>query len=69
MGAERQNESLHLYILDNGEDFAGDGTLNSGVGLTNVQLRLDHLYGKNREFRIGKTPARETLVKMTIPLR
>lgn len=68
IGAARRNGKLYLHILDNGEEFTKNaGTLNDGVGLTNVQSRLRRLYGQNHGFKIGQTPDGETLVQLEIP--
>lgn len=66
--SERRNGTLYLCVLDNGSDFIADKSVAAeGVGLTNVKARLHHLYGQNHEFKIGKSPAGETMVRLAIP--
>lgn len=62
----RQNGFIELAVSDNGAGFnesANDG----GIGLKNIQERLERLYGENQRFEISPKPEGGLQVKIKIP--
>jgi sensor histidine kinase YesM len=59
---------LVILVFDNGDDFneALDPLLKGGIGLGNIQSRLQELYGQNYTLNIEKKPD-GTLVTLKIP--
>jgi sensor histidine kinase YesM len=39
----------------------------AGIGMKNVQERLDVLYGKDAQFKVVSSPGRGTLISIEIP--
>jgi two-component system, LytTR family, sensor kinase len=68
--AKKKSNYLTLQILDNGQ---GEGQQahsenNLGLGLTNMQKRLDSLYGADYNFRLENEQDKGTRVLIEIPL-
>ena len=71
--AWRDGDHLRLSVRDNGPGLPAGWTMerNTGIGLTNTQARLGHLYGDGEQ-RLSVGPARPdggVLVEITIPCR
>jgi two-component sensor histidine kinase len=65
--AHRVGDRLHLRVEDDGVGLRADSR--TGIGLGNVQQRLQTLYAQAAEFFIGARPGgRGTLVDIVIPL-
>lgn len=52
ISAVRKNEKLILSVRDNGSDLRYGKPEPVGVGLSNIQARLENLYDGNRHFMI-----------------
>lgn len=68
----RKNGLLCLHVLDNGLGLVQkEEASEKGIGLTNVQMRLRHLYGDAHEFSLTEpaTGAGGVSVNITIPFR
>ena len=75
---KRKDDQLHLSIIDNGIGIApnkldkvilpGYGSGN-GVGLSNVHLRLQNLYGENKGLKIVSSVGEGTVIHMQIPIQ
>lgn len=75
--AKLEDEELHLSVIDDGVGIPqeklesvlqpgyGSGT---GVGLSNVHLRLKNLYGENKGLTIASSVGKGTAIHMKIPL-
>lgn len=48
IAARREGARLQLQVIDNGPGFSGNGATKKGVGLQNVQSRLEELYGEKQ---------------------
>ncbi len=67
--AHREGERLHLRIEDDGVGLRPGFADHAGIGLRNVQDRLQTLYAQAAEFLIGARPGgRGTTVTIVIPL-
>lgn len=64
--AERQNGHLLLQVSDDGHGFVLQNNGN-GIGLSNVQARLENLYGNEHRFSINNSAG--VSVNMEIPFR
>lgn len=67
--ASRTNGVINLLVRDNGPGLRGSDpeTIAKGVGLTNTQARLHHLYGKSHRFDLQESPEGGLMVKVQIP--
>ncbi|UZD22788.1 histidine kinase [Algoriphagus halophytocola] len=53
---ETEENQIHFFLKNNYEEGASSTSLNSsGIGLQNIQKRLDLLYPKSHEFTFGKS--------------
>lgn len=71
IGAVRSNGDLQLSVSDDGlgvpsENFS---ELSLGVGLSNTQLRLKHLYGDKHKFEMLAEKPTGLRINLTIPFR
>lgn len=69
--AGRKNGSLRLVISDDGEGLNGGQLfrLDSGVGLSNTEARLQTLYGGRHQFMLSASVPRGASAEIEIPLR
>jgi two-component system LytT family sensor kinase len=69
--ARRNGSTLELRVRDNGLGLADDWRRrrDSGVGLTNVSSRLEHLYGKGEHMRVTSVSSGGVEVQLELPLR
>ena len=67
--ARRAGPKLIVRVIDNGRGFAGDaeGAQKQGVGLTNIERRLDQLYPSNHRFEWGAPIETGSVVSIEIP--
>lgn len=69
---EPDGERLRVIVEDNGVGLTGDEGLRNkgtGIGLANLRLRLESLYGSGHRFEYGPGKTRGTVVRVEIPLR
>ena len=71
IAAVRSNGSLQLSVSDDGLGVASAdiADLDLGVGLSNTQLRLKHLYGDKHKFEMLQKDPTGLKINMTIPFR
>jgi sensor histidine kinase YesM len=71
INAVRSNGSLELSVSDDGLGVASEdiADLTLGVGLSNTQLRLKHLYGDKHKFEMLAAKPSGLRINMTIPFR
>ena len=70
--AVRQGDALHLSVRDNGPGLPPGWTMdrNLGIGLTNTQARLRHLYGdEEQRLRVGPAAGGGVRVEVRLPCR
>lgn len=69
--ARRADDRLHLRVADDGPGPPDDDALaqSSGVGLANVQSRLDALYGDDHRFRLDRADGGGCVVSIALPFR
>ena len=67
--ARRVDDRLHLRVADDGPGPPDDDVLakSSGVGLANVQNRLDALYGDDHRFRLDRADGGGCVVSIALP--
>ncbi|HEY7394519.1 MAG TPA: histidine kinase [Gemmatimonadaceae bacterium] len=59
---------LRLAVIDTGSGHAADGArARTGVGLSNIQVRLRHYFGPRATLTVGETPGGGTTVEMCLP--
>ncbi|MGI8544232.1 MAG: sensor histidine kinase [Aridibacter sp.] len=65
----RENEKLVLQVSDNGQGFISQSgkTSNGGIGLSNVQARLENLYNGTHKFSIEESADKGVTVRIEIP--
>ncbi len=71
IGAKQEGRHLHLVVRDDGRglpESARDGSGRRGLGLGNVQARLQGLYGEGHSFSIGRAEPRGCRVDIRLPL-
>ncbi len=71
VGVRRHGDLLLIVVADNGIGVSGHEveTLQRGVGLSNTQARLAHLYGDAQRMRFRPTPGGGLTVEITIPFK
>jgi sensor histidine kinase YesM len=71
ISAARNNGSLKLSVSDDGLGVPAGALpdLALGVGLSNTQLRLKHLYGDKHKFEMHSVKPSGLTVDLTIPFR
>jgi len=69
LSAQKEGDSLLVEISDNGPGHANDSQegLGKGVGLSNVEERLERLYGAAHSFKAGNGPSGGFVVRVEIP--
>jgi signal transduction histidine kinase len=70
--AVRDGDTLRLSVSDNGPGLPEDWRMERhlGIGLTNTQARLRHLYGEQQDrLRVGPAPGGGALVEIALPFR
>jgi len=62
---------LHLEVRDDGPglELANHAKVRKGVGLTNIQLRLEQLYPDQHQFSVQNRPEGGVVVKISVPFR
>lgn len=67
--ARRAEGSLEIRILDNGPGLPADWQMENtvGIGLSNTQARLKHLYGSAQRFEIGNRTEGGVEILISIP--
>lgn len=70
LSAQKEGTQLVLEVTDNGpgHDGGSQGDSGTGVGLSNVEARLERIYGTAHEFEAGNGPAGGFVVRLSIPL-
>jgi two-component system, LytTR family, sensor kinase len=63
--AKRLERSLRLTVADNGVGFTNVGV--RGMGLDNIEKRLQKLFGPRSQFTVSSTVGRGTLVTIDLP--
>lgn len=69
--AKQENKHLHLIVRDNGRglpDADLNGSGRRGVGLANIQARLQGLYGQDQRFSVGNAEPEGCRVDIHLPL-
>jgi sensor histidine kinase YesM len=70
VSAQREGDRLRLRVEDDGAGLRPDFGARFGVGLRNVQERLQALYAETAEFLIGgRAGGRGTSVSIAVPLQ
>lgn len=67
ISAQISDERLQLAVQDDGPGLP-DGNPPRGIGLTNTQERLSHLYGEGQRFELRDAPGGGVRAAVTIPL-
>jgi len=69
--ARRVDDRLHLRVADDGPGPPGADELaqSNGVGLANVQQRLEALYGNDHRFRLDRADGGGCVVSIALPFR
>ena len=67
--AQQLNGLLRLEVEDNGPGITNEATAVRGVGLSNVQARLNQIYGADFRFELHNAPDRGLIVVMEIPFQ
>jgi signal transduction histidine kinase len=62
-----KGETLQVLVADDGPGFRTPN-LSPGIGLTNLQTRLEHIYGANAHLSITQGERRGVQVLVTLPL-
>ncbi len=68
----RDGSHLKMEVWDNGVGVAAGPRYRGsegGIGLANIQTRLQRLYGSDHSFRIGNHPEGGALVELSVPFR
>ncbi|MHC1765956.1 MAG: sensor histidine kinase [Verrucomicrobiia bacterium] len=68
--AKREDKHLRLTIRDNGRGLPGadgDSSVRRGIGLANVQARLQGLYGQDQRFSFGRAEPQGCRVDIQLP--
>ena len=70
ISADRSNGRLTIKIEDNGPGLTlnDDGTIDHGIGLTNVHERLVTLYGESGRLSLDNRPEGGLCVTVTLPV-
>ncbi|HSS21699.1 MAG TPA: histidine kinase [Pyrinomonadaceae bacterium] len=71
VSAARANGSLHLCVIDNGPGLPSGWRLSesAGIGLSNTQQRLAHLYPATHQFNLRETPDGGVTAEIVLPYR
>ena len=71
VSANRQGEELHLEVSDDGPGLPSDWPKASGegLGLKNIQARLEQLYGSRNHFYLRNVNGRGTVATIKLPFR
>lgn len=67
--AARKEQRLQLQVCDNGNGYSPRPSSRKGVGLANIQARLEQLYGANSHFEMTNAEQGGLIVTVTIPWR
>ena len=68
--AKQEDKHLHLIVRDNGRGLPGADLNNSarrGIGLANIQARLQGLYGQDQSFSFGRAEPQGCRVDIHLP--
>jgi two-component system LytT family sensor kinase len=67
--ADRQNGTLRLRVQDSssGSSIVSPGRSGTGIGLSNTQARLRHLYGDRQHFELAATPEGGAVARIELP--
>jgi two-component system, LytTR family, sensor kinase len=71
VSVRRANGDLHLTVTDNGTGIPDGGlaAVRQGVGLSNTQARLAHLYGDRQLFELRNAEGGGTIASVRIPFQ
>lgn len=69
--AESSGDTLTLRVRDDGPGLNGKASGNgaAGIGLKNIQARLEHLYGQAQGLTLSEAPGGGALATITLPFR
>jgi two-component sensor histidine kinase len=69
--ARRENEKLHVEIMDDGPGLPADpsGGKREGVGLSNARARLQQMYGDAHKFTLSNRAGGGVIVTLCVPFR
>jgi len=68
--AKQEDQHLHLIVRDDGKGMPGPDANNSarrGIGLANIQARLQGLYGQDQSFSFGRAGSQGCRVDIHLP--
>lgn len=65
----REGAQLRLSVEDNGAGFSAEPKSNTGLGLSNLRVRLKMLYGDAQTLELSKQPTGGVMVRIVIPAR
>jgi signal transduction histidine kinase len=68
--AKQENKHLHLIVRDNGRGLLGadlNGSGRRGIGLANIQARLQGLYGQDQSFFFRRAEPQGCRVDISLP--
>ena len=68
VGSGDADGNLRLVVIDTGSGHAADGAwLGTGVGLSNIEVRLRHYFGARAALTVSETPGGGTTVEACLP--
>jgi LytS/YehU family sensor histidine kinase len=68
IAASRENDNLTLSVYNDGPELSPDWkTISPGVGLSNLQNRLESLYGKRFQFELASAASGGVEARVSIP--
>jgi LytS/YehU family sensor histidine kinase len=69
--AKQEDRHLHVIVRDNGRGLPGadlNDSARGGIGLANIQARLQGLYGQDQSFSFGRAEPQGCQVDIHLPL-
>jgi signal transduction histidine kinase len=68
VGAENRNDALHVWVSDTGVGLQDRDLDNRGFGLSNINQRLETLYGRDARLVLEENPAAGLKATIEVPI-